>query len=221
MGKKGGGKILSLMAVLLLSVYFLYAWMGTPPGRADSVLREIEEKKERAGSYYALQEIEYIGKPGNRKYVVEQWFRAPGDYRMEINMESVTGQMDGRQVIVKTGGEVYINNPELDGFYRFYPMGKPELPGFLLEDYWKTVVNAPEAELKYKEKRKGREYYVWEIRPGEPDRERVKEKIWLEKDSLVPYRVEVYDGREVLTRLITFKETRLGMELPDSLFVPG
>ena len=217
---------LALLFKLILAVIpaaaaalLMQPFLAEMRGEEETTLREIANLLESTGSYYARQEVVFLDQQQERSYTVEQWCRESGEHRIELETESLTGELDGKQVIIQKEKDLYVKNPELGEFYPVFPGNNPGLPRFLLEDAWRALVEGypeePSPQIT-------ENHYIWEVLVADPAPDRTREKIWLSQEGLTPERVEAYDRHGRLSRLITFKEVDLEVEgFPDSLFSPG
>lgn len=136
---------------------------------------------------------------------------------MEMTRELDEGLTDV-QVVVSDGLQAYLYNDELGDFYPVHDLSEAALPYLILEDYWQSLAGAEEISLVAEERGSRHSYYLVELSPQKPNRDRVREVAWLEAKSLLPVRIEFYDLFDALTQVTVFEILQINPELEASLF---
>ncbi|HOL17089.1 MAG TPA: hypothetical protein PLY40_02240 [Bacillota bacterium] len=184
---------------------------------AERIQQRLYENLQDLDSYYARFKTTLPGEAEETSYLVELWKSGSGLYRMEMTRTTGEGQAEV-QVIVFDGSEAYIYNHEQGQFYPVDELESSRLPYLVLEDYWLTIAQSPQVNLVAEKNSRGRTYYLLEVIPDKPRRDRVRELAWLEAKSLLPVRIEVYDLNDSLTQVTTFEMLQLNPVLEATLF---
>ncbi|MEW5785430.1 MAG: hypothetical protein AB1767_10225 [Bacillota bacterium] len=215
------------LPVLLLSTALLLFGLGFAGWRyyntrlaleeAEQIQLRLQESLETLESYYARFKTTLYHTGVQEAYRVDLWKSASAFYRLEMTRLDEGGEA-AAQVVVFDGVQAYLYSPDLDDFYPIHDLARPAVPYLILEDYWRSVAEAEQLQLLTSEPGSRHRYYLVEIYPPEPHRHRVRELAWLEAESLLPVRIEIYDIYNSLSQVIAFEIIRLNPELEASLF---
>lgn len=209
---------LFLAALLLMGgLYFLY------PREADAakIVRRALQKHGDITSYYTFLETGFNQGDNTCAYVVEIWFNAPHCYRVEISPCPPGGKGEPEQVFIGDGETTWIISPELGEYYRLNPLSREiESPPFLLLTFLKRLSKAREVELEGVEKKERGSYFILRVVPEHPGRNHTWERVWLEKNTLLPVQIHIYDLNDQLQQTIIFRKTILNLDLSPELFQP-
>ena len=169
-------------------------------------------------SYYSSLEISAKGNKASR-YFVQTWFLAPARYRVEV-FTSYIGEGPPVQVFISDGERRYIYSPEIGDYYQLNPLftGQMSSSPFLLTSFLDELSEASKVDLLGIEKHDKRTYYLLKIIPQTVSRGHIWEKVWLEKRSLLPVKIQVYDEQDHLCQVITFKKIDLNPDLNEDTF---
>jgi len=207
-------------ALLALSLCFSgWYYLRSQPAEptAAQIREQLREGIESIAGYYIRFKSTLFYDGINEAYRVDLWKSDSGLYRME--MVRLEGDAEtAAQVVIFDGDSAYLYSPDLDDFYPIHEAEEHTLPSFILEDFWHSVADAESMVLLSEERGTRHSYYLVEIYPGDPDRHRVRELVWLEKESLLPVRLEVYDIYNSLTQVTSFEIIQLNPDLEAALF---
>lgn len=224
---RGGFLALKVPAIKLAGVAALVAllfgaWQYLGGSQKTVLTRDIQQafKDNMAGieSYHASFTTALPGDKGNNIYKVEIWKGAPGLYRMEMVELDEQGKQVDSHIVLTDGEECYLYNTELGDFYPVHDLGVYDTPYLILEDYWSSLAQAREFNVLSEEKGARHSYYLVEIYPSEPHLERVRELAWIETESLLPVRLELYDAFGLNTQVTFFEIIRVNPNIEASLF---
>ncbi len=179
----------------------------------DRIAHRIESKMEEIKSYHITGEVEIITPDTTQVYFLEQWFKEPDNYRLEMEGE------DTSQVLVSAEGETWVYHPELEDYYRLSNY-KEEVssPPFILSDFWNNMLDAADIKILEEEKIQGESIYVLKVTPLDQDPHWHREKVWLDKKKLIPRVIEVYDDQDILRRIFRYQEVSFNQEIKDEVF---
>ncbi len=228
MSKPGGVFLVLRMPVLILLLLGLLCGLGFAGWRlvfsapradpAAGLRRRMQEQISALESYHARFKTTSAGGGGETVCNVEIW-KEEASHRFRLEMTTCEeGRPDSVEVIVGDGDLVYFYNGESG---EFLPAADPDEAGVAagaLEVYWRSICEAPCFNYLGEEKASRHSYYLVEIVPPEPHRERVNERIWLEKKSLLPVRIESFDIAGRLTQVTVFELLQLNHAFETALF---
>lgn len=203
---------------MLLAV-FLFIYKSAGVSSVENLLERTEKKASRIKSYYVEMNVSLQDNEESLLYRVRQWYRHPDAFRIEIEDTGESGPIS-KQVFISDGLKTYIFNPDLEDFYQVHDHEEMPSP-FLLEGVWNILLGASRVDLLRVEKLDRYNYYVLDISPGQVHRSYARQIIWLEKKSLLPARVEIYDGRGNLVQVLTFDKIQTNLSLEAELFEPS
>ncbi len=230
-GKKGSRKIFlalrSPLLILLLLAFLIgsgyggwrlyYRYRCADP--AEAIRRGMQDHLASLESYHARFKTIPVGPESELTYRLEIWKEAPGRYRVEMSAER-EGRQSSHQLIVGDRERAYFYDHENAAFVPVAGTAEDggELTGSFLEEYWRSISEA--SIFRYISEKKGarHSYYQVEVIPSEPHRFRVSERVWLERDSLLPVRIESFDAAGRLTQVTMFELLQLNPALEAALF---
>jgi len=185
---------------------------------AAEIRQDMRERIDGLASYHARFKTVPVGGESNVAYSVEIWKEMPGRYRLEM-----TTYEEGKQahvvVVVADGEQVYLYDPASGDFLPAAgSLAEAEAAALALEDYWRSISEAPSFRLLSEESGSRHHYYCVEMIPADPHRYRVSERLWLEKSTLMPVRIESFDASGRLTQVTVFELLQLNPALETTLF---
>jgi outer membrane lipoprotein-sorting protein len=206
-----------LLGLLVLgSVFYLFSARDLS---AEKIIERALRKEKKITSYYTLLETAINLGSSMRNYYVEVWFHSPHFYRVEIYSSSPEEGAEPEQVFVSDGGKTWIFSPDMDDFYILNPLSQDLTPPpFLLATFLKSLSQARDAEFIGMEKRKTGSCYLLRVIPPSPGRRNAWEKVWLEKKSLLPVQIDIYDSYDQLQQTVIFHKTIVNPEINQELF---
>lgn len=168
---------------------------------------------EDTNSYHVKGKAEVITPDLVRVYYLEQWFKKPDLYRLDMESEGA------RQVIMGKGEEVWVYHPELEDFHRINSQeGEENSLPYFLTFFWNSLITAREVEILGVEEFTQGPAYELMIIPRKEDPHWSLEKVWLGKRDLMPYLVEVYDNQGNLRKTFAFEEISLDRDIDPKIF---
>lgn len=227
MSKHGGVFLVFRMPLLILLLLGLLCGLGFAGWRllfsvprvdpSAEIRRRMQEKISALESYHARFKTTSAGQGGETLCSVEIWKENPHRFRLEMTT-CEEGQPGSVEVIVGDGDGVYLYDRESGEFLPALDPGAAGAAAGSLEDYWRSICEAPCFNYIGEEKASRHSYYLVEIVPAEPHRDRVNERIWLEKKSLLPVRIESFDMAGRLTQVTVFEMLQLNHLFETALF---
>ncbi len=209
--------------VILLLVFFGavaggYDYFNNYRMDGEKIVARALRNGTRLNSYYSSIEMSPAGNEAQR-YFVQTWFLAPARYRVEV-FTTYIGEGPPAQVFISDGERRWIYSPEVKDYYQLNPLSNGNLSAspFLLTSFLEQLAKAREVELLGIEKHDKRTYYLLKVFPEAVSRGYAWEKVWLEKRSLLPVKIQVYDEQDHLYQTITFKKIDLNPNLNEDTF---
>lgn len=193
---------------LAVTLLLLFATAGCAIG-PENLAEKVSRRTSGLRGYFAEVEALVSSPGGEQRYSVRQWFKAPGQWRCEVDFAAE------RQIFLFDGEQVWIYQPGLDDYLRLDDAWVREVsPPFFLLTYLEEMVQAPSLRFEGLADKDGRTLYVlYYSRPQSLETVR----LWLDQKSLFPYLVETYRDGERLLRL-TCSKLELNPQISHGLF---
>jgi outer membrane lipoprotein-sorting protein len=174
---------------------------------AESLADKVSRRKSGMQGYFAEVEALVSGPGGEQSYTVRQWFKAPAQWRSEVEFDAE------RQIFLFDGEQIWIYQPGLEDYFRLDDAWVREVsPPFFLLAYLDEMVNAPSLRFEGRVEKDGRTLYVL-CYSRTQSTETVR--LWLDRKTMFPYLAETYREGERVLRL-----TGSNLEL-NPRFTPG
>lgn len=180
----------------------------------EKLARKVAGKMNALHSYHVKGRAEVITPDLVRVYYLEQWFKEPDLYRLDIKSEE-----GAKQVILGRGERVWVYHPELEDFYEINNQeGEENLLPFFLNFFWNSLITGQEVEILGVEELSRGSAYKLRIIPQRADPHWSMEKIWIGKRDLIPYLAEIYDDQGNLRKTFDFEEITLDINIGPEIF---
>lgn len=212
-GKK---KFFVITAVLLsLSAGILYHHIF--PVEPSTLIKKAVSRN--ISSYYLLIETGTFANGSELQYSIKAWHLAPHYYRVEILPHSFSWEEDSpEQIFIFDGKSTHIFNPKLKDYYRVAaPLQKEGLP-FLLCNFMESLDRARETEFQGEEIKNNEKLYMFKVIPEHTTYNHARQDIWLEKRTLLPRKIIVYDRFDQPRQEVVFKDIAVNQEISEKLF---
>ncbi len=190
---------------------------GRHTGPAEEIRKRMQEKISGLVSYHARFKTIPAGRNAETTYSVEIWKELPDRYRLEMTTYEA-GRQSNLEVVIGDGDGVYLYDPEGGEFLPAGELTDEGITASSLEDYWRSISEATCFDYLSEESGSRHNYYQVEVVPSEPHRYRVSERVWLEKRTLLPVRIESFDIAGRLTQVTVFELLQLNPTLEAVLF---
>lgn len=207
--------LLVLLAIVAGGYYYYQNNYLDPEKIVERALRN----KSKLKSYYGSLEVIPAGHDREKRHYVQIWFLAPASYRVEI-FSSYLGDGPPEQVFISDGEKRWIYSPEVEDYLMVNPLAGEEISSspYLLNAFLEELANARQVELLGLENYENRSYYLLQLIPRQVARGHAWEKVWLERRSKLPVKIQVFDEQDSLVRTITYKKIDLNPKLNEELF---
>lgn len=216
--KKTLFRLFPLLLGLLVACSFLY-YFSPRELSAEKILERVLQKEKRITSYYTLLETVINLGSSTQSYYVEVWFNSPRFYRVEIYSSLPEAKSEPDQVFVSDGEKTWIFSPEINDFYVLNPLSRDlNPPPFLLATFLQNLSQAKDPEILGIEHGDTGSLYILRIIPPSPGRRNAWEKVWLEKRTLLPVQIEIYDYYDQLQQTIIFHKTVINPKISPEIF---
>lgn len=218
MGSKPGRIVAALLILLLLAGFFYFN-----PRRslddAESIIDSTLKQGKRITSYQFLLELAFNQGNETREHFAQVWYRSPHFFRVELFPSCPEENSKPDQVIVSDGEKIWLSSPEMGDFFPLDP-GVQELAPtpFLLNNFLNGLANSREREFLGIEKKEKHSYYLLRVVPQDSRRDHAYEEIWLEKGTMLPVQILVYDQQDKLKQRVLFRKTILNADIPEEFF---
>lgn len=209
--------ILWLLSLFVLSSgFYLFSAVDL---NAEKIMERALRKEKKITGYYTLLETAINLGSSMRNYYVEVWFLSPHFFRVEYFPCFPEKGVKPEQIFVSNGEKTWIFSPDIGDFYLLSPLSQDlNPPPFLLATFLKGLSQAQDVELIGIDKRETGSYYLLRVIPSSPGRRNAWEKVWLEKKSLLPVQIEIYDSYDQLQQTIIFHKTVVNPKIDKEMF---
>lgn len=217
MGSKPGRIVAALLALLLVAGFFYFnSRRGLD---AESIIDNTLKQGKRITSYQFLLELVFNQGNETREHFAQVWYRSPHFFRVELFSSCPEENSKPDQIIVSDGEKMWLSSPEMGDFFPL-DSGVQELAPtpFLLNNFLNGLANSREREFLGVEKKEKHSYYLLRVVPQDSRRDHAYEEVWLEKRTMLPVQILVYDQQDKLKQRVLFRKTILNADIPEEFF---
>ncbi|WP_307720006.1 outer membrane lipoprotein carrier protein LolA [Paenibacillus koleovorans] len=145
-----------------------------------------------------------------QKYDVEVWYQKPHYYRISLTNES----KDVTQIVLRNDEGVFVLTPHLNKMFRFQS-DWPENSGqvYLYQSLVQSIVTDTERQFNAE-----KDTYVFDVAANYQNGLLARQKIWLNKKSLAPQKVQVSDERNNIMVEVDFTAFEFGKKFEKDSF---
>lgn len=212
------GRVVIILLILLLSAGFLYLYQQRGLN-APNILQNALKQGKKITSYHLILEIESNRKGEILGHFVQVWYRSPHFFRVEFFPGYPEKDEQPDQVIVSDGKQICLFSPEMGDYFTLNPSSQQITPTpFLLNTFFNGLAQSQESEFLGIEKKEKNVYYLLRIVPPVPQEEHAYEEVWLEKRTLLPVQILIYDRQGQVQQRLLFHKTVLHAVIPEELF---
>ena len=212
------GRVVIILLILLLCAGFLY--LHHPRGlNAEDILQKALKQGKKITSYHLVLEMESNRKGEVREHFVQVWYRSPHFFRVEFFPGYPEKDDQPDQVIVSDGEKICLFSPEMGDYFALNPSFQRIAPTpFLLNTFFDGLARSQDSEFLGIEKKEKNVYYLLRIVPPVPQKDHAYEEIWLERRTLLPVQILIYDRQEQVQQRVLFHKTVLNTVIAEELF---
>ncbi|MDD4331374.1 MAG: outer membrane lipoprotein-sorting protein [Methanosarcinaceae archaeon] len=184
---------------------------------AEEIATKIQEKTEEIEDCsYTMQITTYHEGKKIRESEMQIMYKLP-------NLMKTYGKEGGEEVEVITDGEfIWSYTPKTNTVtkVKLPPPKTEEIPELNYLAFVEHFQNKSEISLLGTEAIDGRSAYLLETTPkGEKKGLQGKKKVWVDKETWISTRIEIYDYKESLVSEVELKDLKINTGIPDSEFI--
>ena len=212
------GKATIVLVILLLFAGVFYFYFNRNLDAAGIVDKTLK-RGEKINSYHLVLEMEFIQDSEAREYFARVWFRNPHFFRVEFFSSYPADDAVPDQAIISDGEGTWLFSPEIgDRFTLDSGMGELAPTPFLLHTFFSGLAGSQESILLGTEKAGRRVHYILRTVPLAARDDHAYEEIWLEKRTLLPVKILIYDQQARLRQWVIFHKIIPNADIPEELF---
>lgn len=198
--------------ILLLTLMTILCSCADPEKQAD-IYEQIYKKYNQVNSYQCQVKMVVAGNKTTKEYVMNQYYKSPDRYKMVIlEPEEIKGL-----TTVYVHNEVTTFQPEIQGKFTLLNYTPIDKSYIFLPDFFKTFYQSEQASVTATSQQKNRYTVLKADIPGN-NIYRYSQGIWIENDTLLPYKIEVYDIKQRPVIRVIFEEVQINPVLEDNIF---
>ncbi len=185
---------------------------------STNIYEQIYEKYNHIENYQSKIRMTIISNKTDKNYVMYQYYKFPNKYRFEIlEPEEIEGL-----VTVYSGNDVEMIYPQIKGKFtlpNYQPVDKSYifLPGFF-EAYYKSEQTSVVTKILTDSDESDDQVTVLSADIPGNNMYRFSQSIWIDTETLLPIKMEIYDLSNKLVISIIYDEIAFDVELEDKMF---
>ncbi|WP_442601842.1 DUF4367 domain-containing protein [Paenibacillus sp. KN14-4R] len=171
---------------------------GCGQRNAGSVVKDLNEKMTKLDSYQGSGRMVVQSGAQPQEYKVEVWYQTPNYYRIALTNQ----ERDITQIVLRNDEGVYVLTPQLNKSFRFqsnWPDNQGQV--YLYQSLVKSIVDDQERQFTSDDKS-----YVFDVAANYSTGTLTRQKVWIDKKSLQPQKVEVSDGNQNVVVKLEFTQ---------------
>ncbi|MDD3041642.1 MAG: outer membrane lipoprotein-sorting protein [Methanosarcinaceae archaeon] len=200
--------------VLLLIALTLFISGCQENMSAEEIATKMQEKEEGIEDYsYTMYMTTYLNGEKAMESEMATMYRKPN------LMKSIGKEGDEEVTVVSDGEFVWSYNPGTNMVTKIKLPDTGESPEINYLAIVQDFLNESEVSLPGTEEIDGRPAYLLELSPKENEQLIGKTKVWVDKETWMPTRIELYDNRESLISEVELRDLEINTGIPESEFV--
>ncbi len=188
-------------------------FVGCSPKSDQELYYEVQKKVNKIDSYHSKVEITSVGNKGAQVYTMNQWFKKPDKYKIEIILpENLKGK-----TTVSDGNKAWIYNPNIEQTCIMENFTNSEEQNSFLGYFLKNLLNSENVDLLSKVIDEDEYLIISTDIPGNHAYYN-KEELYVNIDNMKPYLLKVYDAKDQLRIEVKYIEFEYNPTLENSVF---
>jgi len=198
------------MAAMIACVAMMLAGCGVGLKSADTVVRDLDKAVTGLESYKGAGTMTLHTGAQPLEYRVEVWYQKPQYYRIALT----NAKKDITQIVLRNDEGVFVLTPSLNKSFRFqsdWPQNQGQV--YLYQTLAQSILIDNSRKFTT-----DKDAYVFDVMANYQNGSLARQKIWLDKKTLAPQRVEVSDSNATVMVDVTFDSFSFGDKFKDGDF---
>ena len=181
---------------------------------STGIYTEIYEKYKDIQSYQCKMTMSVTSNKTVRDYKLQQYYKAPDKYRVEFLEPK---EIKGMTMVYKEQGVTTIH-PAIEGKFTLSDFTLIDEPSYMfLRDFFKTYYKSEETSVTVAKTEASKNTILKAEIPGN-NSYRFSQSLWIDNETLLPKKMEVYDRENKPVIRITYEEIEFDVEIKDEIF---
>jgi len=178
------------------------------------IYTKIYEKYKDIQSYQCKMTMSVASNKAVRDYKLQQYYKAPDKYRVEfIEPEEIKGMK-----LVYKDQSVTTVHPAIQGKFTLSDFALIDEPSYMfLPDFFKNYYKSEETSVTVSKTETGQNTVLSAEIPGD-NSYRFSQSLWIDNETLLPKKLEVYDKENKPVIRITYEEIEFDIDINDEIF---
>lgn len=178
-----------------------------------STYEKIHEKLISMESFSYNAEVKYISNKGETEYEVNILGKSTGEYKMEtISPKSAKGS-----IILFDGKMIWQYNPKIDGKISSESSDKQARSEILISSFVENYIKTKNGAVKSGSFDESK-CTVLDAEINGKSKIFSQEKLWVDNDTLIPIKLEIYDNEQKTRAVVVFKDFKYNPNIPENTF---
>ncbi|NLY44147.1 MAG: outer membrane lipoprotein carrier protein LolA [Clostridiaceae bacterium] len=205
-------KLLKFIGILLLLMMMMCS-CERKNYEAD-VYTRIFKKYNDLKSYQCIAEVTVTSNKTTKVYTMKQHYKAPDCYRVEIlSPEEIKGL-----VTVYADNNVTTVHPEIEGKFTLLDYSPVHESYIFLPNFFEAYYKSEQTSVTTINEEDDSRYTILKADIPGNNLYRFSQSIWIDNQSLLPVKMEIYDISNKPTVSVLFYDVELDVEIKDELF---
>ncbi|UUZ90806.1 outer membrane lipoprotein carrier protein LolA [Paenibacillus sp. P25] len=195
---------------LLLCLTLVLSGCGLGKKDSGSVVKDLNGVVEKMQSYHGTGQMILRTGQEPQEYQVEVCYQAPAFYRIALTND----KKDITQIVLRNNDGVFVLTPHLNKSFRFQS-DWPENQGqvYLYQSLVQSILKDNERQFTSDDKA-----YVFDVAGNYQNSSLARQKVWLNKKTYEPQKVEVSDANSNVVLVMNFDKFEFGTKFEKDYF---
>ncbi len=202
---------LKKIKVLIVSFIMILSLAACAPKSGEDVANKLSKKLEDIETYKISAVMTTSKNNDEQTYNIDVLYQKPDNYKVTLSQED----SDYKQIIVKNEEGVYVMTPKFNKTVKFssdWPLNSSNF--YMIESLLKDMLSTEDLQFK----KEGNDFVVEGKVTSEYDPAIASQKIVIDKDSMLPKKVFVYDETGSVIVTVDFTSVSLNEKIDSSEF---
>ncbi len=201
-----------VLLFLLVILTFTYGCSKSTETEED-VFYDVQKYFNKMETYRCIADVKVKGNKDTETYKSKHVFKKPDKYVIEI-LEPAENQGN---IVLYDGKQAWLYNKQIDESFVIKDFEQGAEKNLFVGHFLKNILTNEEINMSF-DNIDGKQYLILETETPGNNKYRSKEKLWIERDNYLPYKLNVLDKDGEVSIEVIYSEFKANVKVNDEDF---